>query len=292
LLFAVIFIVIVVTATVGTLSGDYREYTYVPGDTRIITGISNSFCSGISLTDKSTYTPTLYSLKKRPLLTSFTYFVVPQTRTQTINGYGDYIHWRYYLNSGSKFSVSMCLLSSSSALSLLFIKGRRNFHSWTSNAGENHVHSTYSISDVNCTSSNPPMTFTVPAAYEDDWYIVVYNRGSSSNRFDIIISVNRTEYTIIPSDVRQECTPSGTTPCNIPLTDGDTYLVRIDPGSSPVYEDSVDTCLNCVANGGVITAIVIAPILIFVGVVVVVIGISVCIACWSKRTVATTASRV
>ena len=269
-------LIIILPAVIGT-SGDYQRYAYAPGDTRIVSGISESLCNGISLTDRSTYTPTLYSLKRNPRLNSTSFFTVPSHPIKTVDGKDGYVYWSYYLHEGSRFSVTTCLLFSRSrfsSLRLLLIKGRRNFNSWTNNGRANRVFTTTFIS-ANCPSTSSPISYTVPPGHEDDWYIVVYNSGSSSlpRTFQITISVNRTEYTIVPSDVRQECTPSGTSPCSIPITGGDTYLVRIDPGSSPNYEDNVDICLNCVVNGGVIAAIVIVPTLFFVGLIVVVVAI-------------------
>ena len=263
--------ILIMPAAIGT-TGAYQRYAYTPGDTRIVTGISESFCTGISLTDRSIYTPTLYSLKRNPPLNSTSSFTVPSDPIETVDGKRGYVYWSYYLHEGSRFSVTMCLLSSSSSLSLLFIKGRRNFNSWTDNGGNNRVFTTNSIS-MNCPSTGSPISYTVTPGQEDHWYIVIYNRALTSRRFNINISVNRTEYTIVPSDVHQECTPSGTSPCSIPITSGDTYLVRIDPGSSPDYEDNVDISLNCVVNGGVIAAIVIVPTLTFIGLIVVVLAI-------------------
>ena len=266
-------LIIIMPATIGT-SGDYQQYAYAPGDTRIVMGISESLCNGISLTDRSTYAPTLYSLKRNPRLNSTSSFTVPSDPIETVDGNNGYVYWSYYLHEGSRFSVTMCLLSSSSSLSLLFIKGRRDFNSWTRNGKEDRVFTTNFIS-ANCDSpsTSSPISYTVPPGHEDDWYIVVYNRVLTSRRFNISISVTRTEYSFVPSDVRQECTPSGTSPCSIPITSGDTYLVRIDPGSSPNYEDNVDISLDCVVNGGVIAAIVIVPTLFFIGLIVVVVAI-------------------
>jgi hypothetical protein len=271
-------LIIILPAAIGT-SGSYHDYAYGPGDTRIVSGISESFCTGISLSDRSTYTTTLYSLKKKPLLNGMEVFSVPppSARTQTVQGYDGYVYWSYFMHTGSKFSVSMCLRTSGSSLSLLFIKGKHNFDSWTDGGKERYVKRTSYVSSV-CPTSGSPISYTVPAGYGDDWYIVVYNSRSSSKRFDITLSVNRTEYTIVPSDVRHQCTPSGTTPCSIPLTGGDTYLVKIDPGSSPNYEDNVDINVDCVLNGGLVAVIVIIPTLFFISVITaIVVGVCCCV---------------
>ena len=204
-------LIIILPATMGT-SGDYQHYAYTPGDTRIVMGISESLCNGISLTDRSTYMPTLYSLKRNPRLTSTSSFTVPSDpiETVTVDGTNGYVYWSYYLHKGSRFSVTMCLLSSSSSLSLLFIKDRRDFNSWTRNGKEDGVFTTNFIS-ANCDSpsTSSPISYTVPPGHKDDG-TVVYNRVLTSRRFSITISVNRMEYTIVPSNVRQECSPFGT----------------------------------------------------------------------------------
>ena len=272
ILFALVLTVIIVAASVGP-SGSNTEYAHAPGDTRIIS-VSDSFCSGVSLTAKSIYTTTLYSLTKTPPLNVRNNFTVV-SNSKTVDRRGGYVYWGYYLHGGSTFSVNMCLHSPGS-VSLLYIKGHSNFNSWTNTAQEKYVKSTFFISST-CPST-APKSYSVPSGYEDDWYIVVYNSRSSSMRFDFTLKVDRTEYSIISTDIISQCTASIS--CSIPTFSGATYLVRIDPGSSPNYEHNVDISTDCVVNGGVIAAIVIVPVVFFT---VIVVAIIVAVCCYVKR---------
>ena len=280
ILLAIILVIVIVPSALGT-TGDFKNYAYAPGDTRIVEDISETLCSGVSLSRKSTYSSRLYSLSKEPTLSSSSSFSV-ESRSETVESSDGYLYWGYLMYDGSMFSVNMCIHSTSGSLSLLFIKGRSNFKKWTDNGQERFIHTTNSIL-ASCPSSAPPISFTVPAGQGDDWYIVVYNRGSRFGTFDFVLNVNRTKYTFNSNDIIDSCSPVSRSSCSIPVSSGATYLVQVDPGESPNYEDNVDIRVDCVANGGVIAVIVIVPLLFFAGVIVACIIVLVCIVKMQKR---------
>ena len=262
-------------------SGDFKNYVYAPGDTRIVEGISETLCSGVSLSRNSTYSCRLYSLSKEPTLSSYSSFSV-ESRSETVESSDGYLYWRYFMYAGSMFSVNMCIRSTSGSLSLFFIKGSPNFKKWTDNGQERFIHTSKSIS-ASCPSSAPPISYRVPVGQGDNWYIVVYNRGSRFGTFDFVLNVKRTEYTFNSNDIIDSCSPVSGSSCSIPVSSGATYLVQVDPGESPNYEDNVDIHVDCVANGGVIAVIVIVPSLFFAGVTVASIIVVVCIYKIQKR---------
>ena len=116
-----------------------RYYDYTPGDTRIVEGISQSLCSGVSLNQKSTYSNRLYSLSKEPTLSSSHSFSV-ESHGETVELSGSYLYRGHLMYDGSMFSVNVCIRSTCNGLSLLFIKGRSNFREWGDNGNERYVH--------------------------------------------------------------------------------------------------------------------------------------------------------
>ena len=59
ILLAFILVIVIIPSALGT-TGDFKNYAYAPGDTRIVEDISETLCSGVSLSRKSTYSSRLY----------------------------------------------------------------------------------------------------------------------------------------------------------------------------------------------------------------------------------------
>ena len=227
-------------------------YLHTPGDTRIVTDVTESFesfCSGIRLTDVSTYISTLFSLSRRPQLASYDDFLL-ELKDKVVDEVDNYMYWRYYLHKGSNFTATVCMKSlHASVLSLLIIRGAENFNSWMVSRKAHFAASTLMLS-AQC-PYHDNISYAVTVDFAEDWYIVVYSSGNTSEVFDLTLKVTRTEYAITDEDVIHSCSTASTEnwpSCNIPITTGATYMVRIEPGSFPNYKDTTEVRIQCVMN--------------------------------------------
>ena len=252
LILLVLSIVQFVHVAIAESHGTSYGYLHTPGDTRIVTDVTESFgsfCSGIRLTDVSTYISTLICLSRRPQLASYDDFLL-ESKDKVVDEVDDYMYWRYYLHKGSNFTATVCMKSLHvSVLSLLIIRGAANFDSWM---GSRKVHFTAStlMLSTQC-PYHDNISYTVTADYAEDWYIVVYNSGNTSEMFDLTLKVTRTEYAVTDKDVIHSCSTASTEnwpSCTIPITTGATYMVRIEPGSFPNYKDTTEVRIQCVKN--------------------------------------------
>ena len=200
---------------------------YSPGDTRILSYESTFFCAGITLTDQSARVgSTLHLISDTPLLNDRNNFTVSSSLTLAKNIYR---YWNYYLYPNSNFTTELCTRPNSADGVFYLIKGRSTFQSWISGPTTDLAIGFFSIANFPC--SGPKHQFSFPVETEDEYYFVYYNRAREDSlpflRLDVIISVERFQYSISGLNSIANCSISSTGECSLTVPYNSNYQALI-----------------------------------------------------------------
>ena len=255
LLVALVIVAISVGASVGP-SSKSSERHYTPGDTRLAP-VDSTFCSGISVSGSNPLLEaTFYALYRPPALTSWNNFTLFESSVAVPRR--GYVYYQFYLHRGSTANGSSCIPPGSlvTSLQFLIIKGTSNFNSWVKRPSTSRTVQSYTVRQT-CPSS---LNFKFQVTTDDYYFFVYYNSGGFSGSVRPDILFHSTEYTLNQSAVLRSCHYDGIFPCSISTSARATYMLVVS-GQQPATEFS-DFSLDCIANGGIIAAIVLVPLLV------------------------------
>ena len=255
---------IILPVSFGALrQGKASSSLFSPGDTRIVSYGSSSFCAGITLTDQSTSVgSTLYLIADTPPLTDQNNFTI--INNELTIGDNNYRYWNYYLYPNSGFTAELCTLPNSAGGVFYLIKGTARFEKWMDKPTTDLAVGFFSIGSLPC--SEPNHRFSFRARFEDEYYLVYYNNNHYTNlpflRLNLSISFNRFQYSTDDLDSVANCSVDTTGECTLTVPYGSDYraLIVTDIPDNPDWEENVDVGWHCVERGWAFAVVVLVPI--------------------------------
>ena len=286
-LVVVLFTTLTVRYVAPSVDDDDNGLAYGPTDTRIVS-VSSILCSAatfqVGVTSDSGYSVSLYSLQSPPQLTGHEDFSInDQPSFEFSNSY--YQKYYYFLPQGSNFSLSTCVLDTSSQkVTFYMIAGQSNFEKWEHN--KKGWVSRWNVTTP-CATGNDTFSYSVTS---DDFHYLVFYTGSFSYPPPINVSIDfhQTRYELPANDtIYDSCSQDSTyfydLVCfvGLPLS-GSINLMRIDRSESYEWDwnDKVSVDFGC---GARIWMYAMFSLVALVFVVTVLVTIITCVYCLCLR---------
>ena len=151
--------IIIVSVSIGAIQQDRPSpMVFSPGDTRIVSYGSSSFCAGITLTDQSTRVgSSLYLITDTPSLTDKNNFTIVKNELAIADN--NYRYWSYYLYPNSEFTLELCTLPDSAGGVFYLIKGKTRFDEWVEEPTTDIAVGFFSIRSLPCSEPKHRFTF-------------------------------------------------------------------------------------------------------------------------------------
>ena len=210
----VVFVALLFIVAMGVrFSGIHNQVTYpvTLGDTQLVS-FDNFWCESITVSSNSVGPPlrlSIYLLYQQPSLTAYNYFTITerfsidQTASRYANLYGwndyryasegdNFVSWQFHFYPGSVFTLDACVQSGDAKFVL--IQGPDNFQKWAQSREEVF---TLQLDLPPCSSG---MGFSsidhVLINKSDEYFFVFISLGESPPQLDLIMTFNRTEYSV------------------------------------------------------------------------------------------------
>ena len=268
----------------GTDSNDLdtpKEYALTD---KVIRSYKSDFCE--SLQARSTDTPnnfqsnaTLYLLYNRPPASDAETFNLTETAHLTDDT--NYHVWNFYLNAGSKVSLSACYAVSSTSYNAKFylIKGNSNHNKWLDDPDKSYAEKYVRLSS-SCTNG---VSYQV---HQDDLYYFVFYMDSATyaqSTLNINFDFSRAVYHISQDNVAQKCTIplDGHSSCSlsVPMSSSYTALLSLNTSLPVNYDDGANVRIDCQPRAWLYAVVVLCTV---VPVIVIVVSVVACI-CYKVR---------
>ena len=258
-----IFSLVIVAVSLGALQyGLVSPLFFSPGDTRIVSFGSSSFCAGVTLRDQSIRVgSSLYLITDTPELTDQNNFTNINNKLTIADN--NYRYWSYYLYPNSGFTLELCTLPDSAGGVFYLIKGKTRFDKWVEEPTTDLAVGFFSIGPLPC--SEPRHRFSFQAEYEDDYYLVYFNNNHYTNRqflrLNLTMSFYRFEYSTEDLESVANCSVATTGECTVPVPYGSNYraLIVTDIPEDPDWEENVDVSWRCADRTWAYATVILVP---------------------------------
>ncbi len=243
---------------------------YDPTDTRIIS-VSRPLCQKVKTfhtgaDSAAGYVVHLYSLSSPPTLTGRETFSVKNQQPAFLVTR----KYQYFMPSGSKFTMSACLVNFSEPLVTYYIiKGAKNYDKWKGNKAH---HFDYQLDiTTGCGTGNDTYSYSVQS---DDFYYLTFDSEVSYGGVNISMYFERPRYEVDNSTVLDKCriiSSYSYESCGVGLPlSGTTNLLTVEPKDYKMddvdWTDVVFVNISCSARIWMYAVISLAVLVGIVGI--------------------------
>jgi hypothetical protein len=225
-----------------TVGSYHHSESYGPTDTHLIP-LSNTFCQSVSL--KTRYSGSDQYKFSFGMLFSQPGFIAHENFTISERVLGtDEHHYRFYMHSGSEFTVKTCFVNSAVIVpfTYLYLVRGDGYDGEYLNSGSKSVIDAYNIQYA-CTKNVTEFSFSIESA--DFYYLVLYTDTPSVLYLEVEMSFYRVHYATYDDSVTSSCALLSSNygsvcSLDVPLRTNSYALLTISPASSNVAVDRFD----------------------------------------------------